>query len=195
MKIIFGGAWVLMLVACSPAPSGVLDVAKQAPDEAVASTAGIDARSGSLAGLRTGMTKDQLLATGYPIVERPIMQEGEQYMVMDVSLPDGLVVECWLDGGRIERLRTIAEGFEDEKGRGVGSTLAALKAAYPDGRLVTGNEDGRHYANFVNRSKVVFEMDMAALPQACFHDESSAACDARPDVRVHGVVVHSGPSA
>lgn len=94
MKITFGGAWVLMLVACSPAPSGVLDVAKQAPDEAVGSTAGIDARSGSLAGLRTGMTKDQLLATGYPIVERPIMQEGEQYMVMDVSLPDGLVVEC-----------------------------------------------------------------------------------------------------
>ncbi|MEN5265098.1 hypothetical protein [Stenotrophomonas sp. TWI587] len=195
MKIIFGGAWVLMLVACSPAPSDVLAVPKQAPDEAVPLIASIDASSGSLAGLRTGMTKDQLFATGHPIIERSIMQEGEEYMVMDVSLPDGLVVECWFDGGRIERLRTIAEGFEDEKGLGVGSTLAALKTAYPDGRLVTGNEDGRHYANFVNRSKVVFEMDMAALPQACFHDESSVGCDAPPDLRVHGVVVHSGPSS
>jgi hypothetical protein len=71
--------------------------------------------------------------------------------------------------------------------------MAALKAAYPDGRLVTGNEDGYDYANFVNRSKVVFEMDVDALPQACFHDETNR-CDARPDLRVHGVVVHSGPS-
>ncbi|MFL9582642.1 hypothetical protein [Stenotrophomonas sp. AB1(2024)] len=194
MKIISGGAWVLMLVACSPAPSDVLDVAKHAPTEAVPLFAGIDASSGSLGGLRTGMTKDQLFATGHPLIERSVMQEGDEYVVMDVSLPGGLVVECWFDDGRIERLRTIAEEFEDEKGIGVGSTLAALKAAYPDGRLVTGSEDGKHYANFVNRSKVVFEMDMAALPQACFHDESTG-CDARPDLRVHGVVVHSGPSS
>ena len=195
MKIVSGAVLAMMLAACSPAPSDVLEVAKHAPIEAAPLVAaGIDASYGSIAGLRTGMTKDQLVATGYAIIERSVMQEGDEYVVMDVSLRDGLIVECWFDDGRIERLRTTAEGMSDEKGIGVGSTLAALKAAYPGGRLITGNEDGRRYANFINRSRVVFEMDMDALPQACFHDES-VGCDARPDLRVRGVVVHSGPSS
>ena len=194
MKIVSGTAWALMLAACSPAPSDVLEVAKHAPIEAAPlAAAGIDASHGSIAGLRTGMTKDQLVATGHAIVERSVMREGDEYVVMDVSLSDGLIVECWFADGRIERLQTTVEGMRDEKGIGVGSTLAALKTAYPGGRLITGNEDGRRYANFVNHSRVVFEMDMDALPQACFHDES-AGCDARPDLRVRGVIVHSGPA-
>ena len=139
------------------------------------------------------MTKDQLVATGHAITERSVMLEGEEYVVLDVSLREGSGVECWLDDGRIERLRTAAEGIKDEKGVGVGSTLAALRSAYPSGRLVTGEEDGRHYANFVDRSKVVFEMDTDTLPQACF-DNDSAGCDARQDLRVRSVVVYSGPS-
>jgi hypothetical protein len=173
----------------------VLEVAKHAPIEAApfAAAASIDASHGSIADLRTGMTTGQLVATGHAIIKRYVMQEGDEYIVMDVSLRDGMVVECWFDSGWIERLRTTAEDIRDEKGMGVGSTLDALKAAYPGGRLVTGNEDGRSYANFVNRSRVVFEMDMGSLPQACFHDEN-VGCDARPDLRVRGVVVHSGPA-
>jgi hypothetical protein len=195
MKIVSGSALALMLVACSPAPSDMLDVPKQTTTETAPSiAAGIDASHGAIAGLRAGMTKDQLVATGHAITERSVMQEGDQYRVVDVSLREGLVVECWFDDGRIERLRTTTEGVKDEKGLGVGSTLAALKAAYPDGRLVAGDEDGGRYANFVNRSRVVFEMDIDALSQSCFHDESTG-CEARPYLRVRSVVVHSGPSS
>lgn len=194
MKIVSGTALALLMAACSPSPSDVLEVAKhESVESALLAEVRIDASNGSIAGLRTGMTKAQLVATGHAIIERSVMQEGDEYDVMDVSLRDGLIVECWFDDGRIERLRTTAEGMSNEKGVGVGSTLAMLQAAYPDGRLITGNEDGRNYANFINGSRVVFEMDRDALPQACFHDES-VECDARPDLRVRGVVVHSGPA-
>jgi len=192
MKIIIGIAWALMLTACSPAPSGVLEETKHAPMEATSlAPADIDASHGSIAGLRIGMTKDQLVATGYPIIERSVMQEGDEYVVMDVSSGDVVIIECWFDDGRVERLRTTAEGMSDQRGLGIGSTLAELKAAYPGGRLIVGNEDGRRYANFISHSRVVFEMDMEALPQACFHDEN-VGCDMRPDLRVRGVVMHSG---
>lgn len=194
MKIISGTVWALMLTACSPAPSGVLEGAKHAPIEATSlAAADIDASHGSIAGLRTGMTKDQLVATGHAIIERLVMQEGDEYVVMDVSLGDDVIIECWFDDGRVERLRTTAEGMSDQKGIGIGSTLAELKVAYPGGRLIVGNEDGRRYAKFVSHSRVVFEMDMDALPQACFHDES-VGCDMRPDLRVRGIVMHSGPA-
>lgn len=195
MKIISGSALALMLVACSPAPSDMAKGAKDAPTGAApVVVAGIDASDGSIADLRTGMTKDQPVAAGHAIIERSVMQEGDEYVVMDVLLQKGLVVECWFEAGRIDRLRTTGEGVKDEKGVGVGSTLAALKTSYPDGQLVTGNEDGRQYANFVNRSKVVFQMDMDALLGSCF-DEASIGCDAPPDLRVRGVVVNSGPSS
>lgn len=194
MKIIFGTAWALMLAACSPAPSEVLEGAKHAPIETTfLAAAGIDASHGSIAGLRTGMTKDQLVATGHAIIERLVMQEGDEYVVMDVLLGDGVIVECWFDDGKIDRLRTTAEGMSDEKGIGVGSTLAELKVAYPDGHLIAGSEDGQRYANFVSHSRVVFEMDMDVLPQACFHDES-VGCDTPLELRVRGVVIHSGPA-
>ena len=194
MKFIIGSVCALFLVACSPAVSGTPEGAKLAHTEAAPSVVSrIDTSSGSIAGLRAGMTKDQLIATGLAINERSLMLEGDEYVVLDVSLHEGLVVECWLDEGRIRELRTAAEGMKDEKGVGVGSSLAALRSAYPSGRLVTGEEDGRRYANFVNRSKVVFEMDIEVLPKACF-DNQSAGCDARQDVRVRSVVVYSGPS-
>lgn len=92
MKIVSGTVLALMLLACRPAPSDVLEVAKHAPIEtAPLVAADIDADHGSIADLRTGMTKDQLVAAGHAITERSVMQEGDEYLVIDVSLRDGSI--------------------------------------------------------------------------------------------------------
>ena len=55
-------------------PSGVLEETEHVPIEANSlAAADIDASHGSIAGLRIGMTKDQLIATGYPTIERSVM--------------------------------------------------------------------------------------------------------------------------
>ncbi|MCC4601678.1 hypothetical protein [Xanthomonas melonis] len=194
MKIVVYTAWFLMLLARSPSPFGVpADEVHSSQKGVGPAVLGLDTIHGSIADLRVSMTREQLVATGHPIIERSVMQEGDEYIVIEVLLHKDLVIECWFDGGGIERLRTTAKGISDERGISVGSTLAMLKTSYPGGRLITGNEDGRRYANFINNSRVVFEMELGALPQACFSEEH-LECEAPPELRVRGITVHAGPA-
>lgn len=149
----------------------------------------IDSRKGCLAGICTGMTESALIALGYVSSRRSVILEGDAYTIIDVSIGEGTAVEALLDSGSVDRFSITSPLVRVEEGIGVGVSLAKLKEVFEDGRLFVGEADGR-FANFVNGTRVVFELDRDAFSSACF-DARVATCAHAPDARILRIVVHS----
>lgn len=154
----------------------------------------IDSSVGSLADLFVGMTESELMSIKRPMVQRTIIQEGDAYKVVSVTLGDGVVVDCVFDlQGILHRFSSTSRKVHDADGSGVGTSLSELKRRFPKGRLVMGEEDAR-YINFVSGSRVLFELDQAGIRDSCF-DASEHACDIADDVKVVRIVVNRDAAA
>jgi len=179
----------LILVACDASNGEVISqVGKSSDKEEVR----INSSLGTLADIRTGMTEEELWSLGYPSSRRSVVLEGDEYKVVDVVISDDVSVECLLDAGIVELFSITSAAVRDENGMGVGSSLFELKNAYPQGKVLVGDEDGR-YASFVYGSRVVFELDQDAIDLQCF-EPRQVGCDIDPNTEVVRVVVNSGPA-
>lgn len=152
----------------------------------------IDSSVGELSGIRAGMSEGELLSLGYPSSRRTIVLEGDEYVVIDINLTDEIVIESLISSGKVYSFSSTSAMTRDERSVGVGSTLAELKSAYPKGKALVGSADG-DYFNFVNGSKIVFNMDRSKLDPRCF-DYKEEACDVQPSSKVIRVVVNSEPT-
>lgn len=179
----------LILAACGASNEEVISQEGKSSEKG---GAGINSSLGSLADIRTGMTEEDLLSLGYPSSRRSVVLEGDEYTVFDVAISKDVSVECLLDSGKVEIFSVTADAVRDEKGMGVGSSLFELEHAYPQGKVLVGDEDGR-YANFVYGSRVVFELDQDAIDLQCF-EPRQVACDIDSNTEVVRVVVNSGPA-
>lgn len=173
--------------------------ADQANDKAVAESPKLilDAQSGELTGVRVGMTAAQVRALGYPTLDSSVMEEGERYPTMRVTIADGVELVALFAGDLLHRYTVTSPRVTTRLGSGVGTTWGELKQMYPDGRLLIGYEAGKH-ANFVSGSKVIFHLDMGQIDEACFADDlrslagkASAECVA-DSVKVESLVVDLG---
>ena len=137
-----------------------------------------------------GMSHDQLLALNRPIQARSVRLEGDEYQALDLILDDGMVAECLMIDGKVERISTRSSLLRDEKNLGVGSHLSDLRGAYPSGDVIVGDDEGR-YANFINGSNVVFELDTTVIGIDCF-DGQRDPCELGSEIAVRSVVFHAG---
>ena len=170
--------------------------ADQANDKAVAESPKLilDAQTGELTGVRVGMTAAQVRALGYPTLASSVMEEGERYPTMRVTIADGVELVALFAGELLHRYTVTSPRVTTRLGSGVGTTWGELKQRYPDGRLLLGYEAGKH-ANFVSGSKVIIRLDMGQIDEVCFVDDlprragkASAECVA-DSVKVNSLVV------
>lgn len=180
---------MLFLVACDVSGEG-----RVLQDEGLEEPASlsINSSSGTLADIYVGMKESDLLTLGYQSSRRNVVIESDNYTVIDVALEKDVTVECVIYSGELVEFSASSTKMRDERNIGVGSKLHELERAYPNGRLLVGDEDGR-YANFVNGTRVVFELSQAAIDLHCFEPHKSN-CEIDPNTEVVRVVVNSGPA-
>ncbi|MBX9402278.1 hypothetical protein K4L06_13265 [Lysobacter sp. BMK333-48F3] len=150
----------------------------------------VDSAMGRLNGVYVGMSEFELSSLRYPESRGVVRLEGDDYVAIDVSIDGKVPIECILAGdGSVERFSTASSLVHDERGIGVGATVRELKMAYPAGRLLVGDEDGR-FARFVNGSKVVFSLDKSKIDDVCFDNPVEKCKVDEQGVKVERVVVN-----
>lgn len=147
----------------------------------------INSSQGSLKDIRIGMSESELLSLNHRSSRRSVFLEGDEYPVIDLKIGDNITLECLFASGKLYRFSTTASNVRDEKNAGVGTSLSELKLAYPKGKTLVGDEDGR-YANFINGTKVVFQLDQGRIDQKCF--DASRGCHVDEQTKVVGIVVN-----
>ena len=165
-------ALVLLLSACGAESQGAgSEVAEANPGAYV-----VDSLSGRVGGIYLDMSESELTALGYPAVRKSVVLEGDAYVEIDVKISEQATLACLFDSsGSLHRFSTTSVAVRDEHGSGVGTMLRDLKQRYPTGKVLIGDEDGR-YANFITRSRVIFQLDQNRIGDICF-DASAQGCD------------------
>lgn len=148
----------------------------------------LDSGAGEVLGIRVGMTEDQLVALGYPVLVSSVIEEGDEYRRIRVMVADGVVVDALFASETLHRFVVTSPRVRDRLNSGVGTTLSELRKKYPGGQLFIGYEGVKH-ANFVSGSKVIFQLDMNAIAERCFDDASRSEACVGGDVRVQSILV------
>lgn len=191
MKVLAAAAILCVatsITSCDLKPLGDKPlVASQTVDETRINTS-----LGAVGRIQTGMTESDLDRLGYPSKRSEVTLEGDTYTSIRLEIGEGKHVDCLFASGLVDSISISSSGIVDESDIGVGSTLGRLREANPEGKLLIGDADGR-FANFVNGTKVVFQMDQRSLQSTCFEYEADS-CEVGPETKVVGIVVNAGPA-
>lgn len=143
---------------------------------------------GKVKGVGLGMTEDQLLALGYPVVSSSIIEEGDEYRVLYVTLEKDVVLEAIFSSKLLQRIIIRSPAVRDQFNSGLGTTLGELRNRYPAGKLFIGYEGAKH-ANFVSDTKAIFRLDMHSIAEDCYIDSMKSENCVSDNVQVESIVL------
>jgi hypothetical protein len=119
--------------------------------------------------------------------------EGGPYRLYVITAQGGVRVEVTFEddgklyGADIQTPRAIAL-----KGLGVGSTLADLKAAWPDGDFMFGFEDG-YFVTFVTGTNVIFRFNPDDMPPGAFRHDRPKDFPVPETIKVQTIFLYPKP--
>jgi len=122
------------------------------------------------------MSKAELQAVGWSFETRSEILEGDEYQIADVRVGESTILKCTLFDQRIAEIQTSSPNVRDQYGLGAGTSLMALKVAYPKGRFSAGHAEGP-YASFITGTRLIFRFNPSDLPDACLEYGSNCTFD------------------
>ena len=136
-------------------------------------------------GIPIDLTLADLKRLRFPTKVRYERGEDSQYSVYRVSAHDGVHIELTFDSdGKLSRADTKSSKAIGPKGIRVGSLLSEVRSAWPNGKLLYGNEDGA-FVTFVTGTNVLYLFDPNEMPPQAFDPDyrTSRNIDV-PDIKV-----------
>lgn len=121
--------------------------------------------------------------------------EDDRYTVATVDAANGVQLKIVFgDDGKLYEARTSSANAVGAKGIGVGSSLSAVKAAWPSGKLLYGWEDGA-FATFVTGTNVLLRFNPNDLPAQAFdRDWCKSRATEIPEIKVQTISVFKTPN-
>lgn len=129
---------------------------------------GIHEESGFFGRMKVGMTIFDVKTLDLPKKFKTLELEGDSYAAVDVfQCTNGTATGIFDAEGTIVRIETLSPNFLSAKNVGVGSIFRSIRAAYPNGRLIYGTEEGR-YLRYVTGTRLIFDFSPSLLPLSCY---------------------------
>ena len=98
-----------------------------------------------------------------------VVKEGDTFVTAAIQIRPGISVDAeFLPNGKVYRLRTASPNAVGPKGVHVGSSLSAVKATWPSGKLYYGIGEANNYVAFFTGTNIVFDFDPEEMPREAF---------------------------
>ncbi|HEX6741262.1 MAG TPA: hypothetical protein VF079_05645 [Sphingomicrobium sp.] len=165
--------------------------ARQAPDRVILDA---DGNVRTFYGVPVNLTRAGLKRLPFRVKRGHKSSEGIEYAIYKISAPKGVQVEVTFeDGGKLSEAETESPNATAQKGIGVGSTLAEVKAAWPHGMFMYGFADGR-YVTFVTGTNVLLRFDPDDMPLGSFDHETPEDFPVPDTIRVQRISIYPKPN-
>lgn len=143
-------------------------------------------------GLRTDLTIDGLKRLPYVVKLGSEFREGDEYTTAAITAEKGVQVKVTFgDDGKLDAAETTSGNAIGPRGVGVGSSLSAVRAAWPAGKLLYGAEEGRAFVTYVTGTNVLLEFNPKDMPSELLVDHRMDIVI--PNIRVSGIRISSIP--
>jgi hypothetical protein len=114
--------------------------------------------------------------------------EGDTYTFYTITAKDGVVFDLGFDRGRLDWIRTSSPKMVGPRGVGIGSPLSAVKAAWPDGKLLYGVEEHEAFVTYDPEPGFMgmdYYFEPSDMPKEAFDSDYRKSRDIKvPDIRV-----------
>ena len=144
----------------------------------------------SFYGIPAKLTISGLSQLRFPVKTRFEAGEDDPYPVYAITAEDGVEVEVTFDDdGKLYGADTASSNAVGPNGIGVGSSLSAVKAAWPNGVLLFDNEDGA-FATYVTGTNILFRFDPRDLPSGAFDRDRPKDFEVPNDIKVQRISIY-----
>ena len=119
--------------------------------------------------------------------------EGGPYRVYVVTAQNGVKVEVQFDDdGTLYGANTRSQNAVGPRGVGVGSALAQVRAAWPEGMFMFGSAEGE-YVTYATGTNLLFRFNPADMPPGAFRPGRPANFPVPDNIRVQTISLFRSP--
>ena len=164
--------------------------ARRAPNRVILDAHG---NVSSFYGVPVKLTRSGLKHLPFRVKRGHKSSEGIEYTTHTITAQNGVRVEVTFDDdGRLYAADTRSPNAVGPKGIGVGSTLAEVEQAWPEGAFIFGSAEGE-YVTFVTGTNLLFRFDPREMPPGAFNPGRPANFPVPGNIKIQTISLFRSP--